>query len=146
MPTISSAFDRLRAKVPLFSKVFASKVFDLSEQIEAILHDRDMSRRDLARLLGKSDAEVSKWLSGTHNLTLESVAKLEAALKADLLVTPRKQEGYFGHKPKRMPISAVMVPVSNNAKYTVLPVVTQPLPLPVMDSVTAGQMKPMKAA
>ena len=79
-----------------------------------------MTRRDLARLLGKSDAEVSKWLSGTHNLTLESVAKLEAALKADLLVTPHRPEGYFGRKPQRLPISSVVV-LTNNAKRGVIP-------------------------
>lgn len=37
----------------------ANRVYDL-------LKERGMSQRDLARTLGKTETEVSCWLSGTH--------------------------------------------------------------------------------
>ena len=94
-PANAAAFERLRARVPLHTKIFVAKVYDLAEQVDAVLAERHLTRRDLARLLGKTDSEVSKWFGGLHNLTLESIAKLEAALGVDLFVTPRKPGGYF---------------------------------------------------
>jgi transcriptional regulator with XRE-family HTH domain len=44
----------------------------------------------LAQKLGKTESEVSKWLSGTHNLTLKSIAKIEIALDANLLDVPAR--------------------------------------------------------
>lgn len=56
----------------------------------AVLQEKGWSQKDLAEALGKSTAEVSKWLSGSHNLTLRSIAKMEAALAADIILTPKK--------------------------------------------------------
>lgn len=57
-------------------------------QVQTYLNNRSWSRKDLAKRLGKSEPEVSKWLSGGHNLTLKSIAKMEAALEEDILITP----------------------------------------------------------
>lgn len=51
----------------------ANRIFD-------ILEKQDKSQRDLAKALGKSEAEISKWLQGTHNFTFNTVAKIEIAL------------------------------------------------------------------
>jgi len=51
-----------------------------------------MSHKDLARLLGKTETEVSRWLSGTHNMTMATIAKISAALDTDIIqVTPRRR-------------------------------------------------------
>jgi len=39
-----------------------------------------MSQKELASKLGKRESEVSKWLSGEHNLTVKSLLKMEAVL------------------------------------------------------------------
>lgn len=102
-----SAFDRIKARSPLSNKVFTAKALDLADQLQAVLDERDMSQRELARLLGKGDSEVSKWLSGMHNPTLETIAKLEAALGVDLLVTRHNPDGYFGRAAlRKMPVKA----------------------------------------
>ena len=44
-----------------------------------------MSQRDLARALGKTETELSRWLSGTHNLTIATIAKMAAVLGDDII-------------------------------------------------------------
>jgi transcriptional regulator with XRE-family HTH domain len=61
---------------------------DISEQINHYLDVKGWSQKDLATKLGKSEAEVSKWLSGMHNLTLKSITKMEAVLEEQVIMTP----------------------------------------------------------
>ncbi len=74
---------------------FVDKNLDISQQVFAILEEKGWNQSDLAKALEKSDAEISKWLSGTHNLTLRSIAKMEAALDADIIVTPKKAKDKY---------------------------------------------------
>lgn len=69
---------------------FVDKNLDIVQQAYALMEAKGWAQKDLARELGKTTAEVSKWLSGSHNLTLRSIAKMEAALGADLILTPQK--------------------------------------------------------
>lgn len=46
-----------------FGVAIANRVYDL-------LKERNMTQRDFAKALNKTETEVSRWLSGTHNLTL----------------------------------------------------------------------------
>ncbi|PSR11779.1 MAG: hypothetical protein C7N36_14800 [Bacteroidetes bacterium] len=71
---------------------FVDKGLDISQQILAAMKEKGWTQKELAQALGKSDPEVSKWLSGTHNLTLRSITKIEAALDADIIITPLKAE------------------------------------------------------
>lgn len=49
-------------------------------RIDEILKKKEISQRELARRLGKSEAVVSRWTTGFPNLTLRSIAQLSAAL------------------------------------------------------------------
>jgi transcriptional regulator with XRE-family HTH domain len=71
---------------------FVEKNFDISEQVTHLLERKGMSQKDLAQAIGKAESEISRWLCGTHNLTLRSIAKMEAALGEDIITTPLKQE------------------------------------------------------
>lgn len=77
-------------KGPEDIEIFVDKNLDISQQVFALLEEKGWNQTDLARELGKSNAEVSKWLSGMHNLTLRSIAKLEAVLGSDIIMTPKK--------------------------------------------------------
>lgn len=57
----------------------------ISDRLAAILKERQLTQRDLARALHCSAPEVSRWLSGTHNFTLATLAKISAALNTDLI-------------------------------------------------------------
>lgn len=58
---------------------------DISDRIANVLEERGMTQKDFARLMGKTEAEVSRWLAGRHNFTLATLAKISSALDADII-------------------------------------------------------------
>lgn len=44
----------------------------IANRVYELLEKKAMSQKDLAKKLGKTETEVSRWLSGTHNLTIAS--------------------------------------------------------------------------
>ena len=57
----------------------------IAEKLDKLLKERGMSQRDLAKNTGKTEAEVSRWLGGTHNFTLRTLAKISNVLGEDLI-------------------------------------------------------------
>ena len=55
----------------------------IAEKLDKLLKERGMSQRDLAKNTGKTEAEVSRWLGGTHNFTLRTLAKISNVLGED---------------------------------------------------------------
>jgi len=91
----TTVIDRLRARSKPENRRFVHKNVDIAQQVRAILKEKNMTQEDLARLLEKQPSEVSKLICGLHNLTLESITKMEAVLDADIILTPLKaQERY----------------------------------------------------
>ena len=58
---------------------------EIVERIAQLMQQKNMNQNDLARALGKTPSEISKWLSGTHNFTLKSIQKLEFILGQPIL-------------------------------------------------------------
>jgi DNA polymerase V len=55
------------------------------KRIGTILREKKYRQKDLATLLGKSEAEISKWMRGGHNFTIETVQAIERALQQPIL-------------------------------------------------------------
>ena len=75
-------------KVEAVSKEIMTEVqlsADIIARIDEILKEKNMTQRDLARKLGKSDAVVSRWTTGFPNLTLRSIAEISCALGVPLI-------------------------------------------------------------
>lgn len=53
---------------------------EVAKRILWILRKKDLRQKDLARMLGKNDSEVSVWLSGRHNFTISTIERVEKAL------------------------------------------------------------------
>ena len=54
-------------------------------RIDAILKEKGMTQRELARKMGCSEAVVSRWTTGFPNLTLRSIAEISTALGEPLI-------------------------------------------------------------
>ena len=54
--------------------------FDISERIYQIIQEKGMTKRDLARLTGKKESEVSRWFMFGHNFTCKTIAMIQQAL------------------------------------------------------------------
>ena len=59
----------------------------ITEKIVATLKEKSIKKLDFAKMLGRKPSEVTKWLSGTHNLTLKSINKIEMVLNINLINT-----------------------------------------------------------
>ena len=63
----------------------------IANRIYEIMEERGLSQKNLASLLGKTETEVSRWLSGTHNMTVATIAKISTALNADIICVTRSR-------------------------------------------------------
>lgn len=54
--------------------------FCISEKIYQTLQEKGMTKRDLARLTGKKESEVSRWFSFGHNFTCKTIALIQMSL------------------------------------------------------------------
>ena len=75
-PVLQEALDSI---TPLEREAFDLN-FSISEKIYQILQQKGMTKRDLARLTGKKESEVSRWFSFGHNFTCKTIAMIQLAL------------------------------------------------------------------
>jgi transcriptional regulator with XRE-family HTH domain len=78
-------------ETPKEVEIFIDKYTDIVTRVHQILEKKGISQKDLAQKLGKHQSEIHKWLNGNHNLTLRSIAKLEAELGEPLLIVPKEK-------------------------------------------------------
>ena len=59
--------------------------FSLSDAIETALQKQGITKKELAERTGTSCAAVSRWLSGGHNFTLSTLARIQSVLDVQLI-------------------------------------------------------------
>ena len=91
----NTKLEAIRKKMPLEIKLMIDHSFAVVDRIDEIMRKKKISQRELAQLLGKSESEVSKWMRGTHNFTLKTIAKLEAVLDEPIFEKATKEPGIF---------------------------------------------------
>ena len=68
----------------------------LAARIDDKVRERGLSNQEFAFMIGKKPSEISKWLSGTHNFTTETLWEIERVLNIQLVAGPiplnREQE------------------------------------------------------
>ncbi len=85
MKTTVQLFDECLATVQNDVKMELDMSFALADKIDMILREKNISQKQLAKKMGKTEAEVSRWLGGTHNFTLWTIAKISDTLGVKLL-------------------------------------------------------------
>lgn len=81
-----------RKKIPKDVDISVQQSFDIVDRIHEILVKQGKEQKDLARLLSKSESEISKWMTGTHNFTINTLAKIQAVLGESIIqITKEKQ-------------------------------------------------------
>ncbi len=84
----SKVVERLRKKIKPENRIFIQKNLAISEQLQSILEQKGWTQKDLARKMGKHESEISKWMTGLHNLTVQSISLMEASLESEIIITP----------------------------------------------------------
>ncbi|MBO4464118.1 MAG: helix-turn-helix transcriptional regulator [Prevotella sp.] len=77
--------DEIRSTISPEMKLQMELSVAIANRIYDILEAKGMSQKEFAGLMGKTETEVSRWLSGTHNLTLATICKISAALGQDVI-------------------------------------------------------------
>ena len=106
------------ASMPEDSKIFVDKSLEIAHYIFQLMEQKEMNQKALADKMGKSEAEISKLLGGMHNFTLRSIAKIEAALNATVICTPRNLRVSF---PENASVSSAVSTVTEPAPSKEIP-------------------------
>lgn len=81
----SKIFKKVIDSIPPEKDAFIRMSVEIVKRVNELMQSKGMNQAELATALEKSPSEVSKWLSGMHNFTLKSIAKLEVILGAPVL-------------------------------------------------------------
>ena len=78
-------FRQYLADIPKEQKEEFELSFGIAERISDIIEAKGLTQKDFARQLHKRESEISKWLTGRHNFTMQTIAKIESALGCKLI-------------------------------------------------------------
>ena len=83
--------DEIRSTISPEMKLQMEMSIAIANRIYEILESKGMTQKELAQRLGKTETEISRWLSGTHNMTLSTVCKISAALGKEIVTVPKRE-------------------------------------------------------
>ena len=66
----------------------------LAAKIEDALKTNGLSKKQFAGILGKHPSEITKWLSGTHNFTVDTLIDISKVLGVELISIEEKSTTY----------------------------------------------------
>ena len=78
-------FSNCLAAIPAEQKAEFNLSFGIAERLSEVLKTKGLTQKDFARMLNKRDSEISKWLTGKHNFTTQTIARIETALGCKLI-------------------------------------------------------------
>ena len=87
----SEVAKRIQQETPEEVRIFTRQYTDIVVRINQLLKEKGYTQKDLAKKLNKNPSEINKWLKGNHNLTLKTIAKLEAELGEPIIYTSKEQ-------------------------------------------------------
>jgi len=77
---INPLFKEMMDKIPAESRRESELSYSIARRINEVLVRKGWTQADLAKAVGRPPAVVSRWMSGTQNFTLKTLASLEIAM------------------------------------------------------------------
>ena len=87
MKTISDKFQQMLSNVPQDISMEIDLSFAIAKEIDALMREKGLTKKQFADALGKKPSEVTKWLSGQHNFTIRTLAMLSSFFGRPLIQT-----------------------------------------------------------
>lgn len=81
----SNVIESRRKKVTPEVRKSIDLSFLIVDKIHNVLQSRGLKQKDLACMLNKKESEISKWMRGTHNFTIDTIIQIEEALGEPIL-------------------------------------------------------------
>jgi len=114
----NSRLEERRSKISKDIDIFVKQSFDIVDRIHQILVAQGKEQKDLASLLGKSESEISKWMTGTHNFTIKTLAKIEAKLGEKIIESVKEKQP---EKSRIIYISSNEYALTLSKHYSIIP-------------------------
>ncbi|HVU95329.1 MAG TPA: helix-turn-helix transcriptional regulator [Puia sp.] len=87
----SKVAKRIQDETPEEVRIFVRQYTDIVVRINRLMQAKGYTQKQLAEKMNKKPSEINKWLKGNHNLTLKTLAKLEAELGEPIIFTSEEQ-------------------------------------------------------
>lgn len=97
----SKIFEEILNNVPGEIKRSIGRSMKIAARIDEILNEKGLKQSDLAKMMHKSESEISKWLSGDHNFTIATIDRIEDILDAEIINIPLKPAGTKSKMPRQ---------------------------------------------
>jgi ribosome-binding protein aMBF1 (putative translation factor) len=79
----SAAIERLRRNTPPEVKLAVEAKMTLAAHIADLIEEKGWSKSELARKVDQEPSVITKWLSGTHNFTQDTLAEIAAIFELE---------------------------------------------------------------
>ena len=89
----SKVAKRILEETPEEVRIFVRQYTNIVVRIKQLMAEKGYTQKDLAEKMNKKPSEINKWLKGNHNLTLKTLAKLEAELGEPIIFTSKELAG-----------------------------------------------------
>lgn len=86
--TTNKLFRECLEEVSPVTKAEFDLSFAIADRIDQLLKKKGLTQRSFAALLGKKESEISKWLTGRHNFTTNTLAHISLALGEEIVIVP----------------------------------------------------------
>ena len=90
--------DDILSNIPKGIQKEVDMFYAIAVRINDILKRKGWNQADLAKAMDKKEAEVSKWLSGNHNFTISTLARIETALEEDIISVKKYRKPVSGYE------------------------------------------------
>ena len=103
--------------VPEEARRESERSFAIAGRIKEILHRKRWSQADFAKAAEKKEAEISKWMSGTHNFTIRTISFIETVLGEDVISIKRYHRQVSGYGTANADRTAILNDRGNQTEY-----------------------------
>ena len=88
----SDILTQLAQSTPVATVAKINRQMALAVRIAEAIKDKGWSQKDFSDKMGKKPSEISRWLSGCHNFTTDTIWKIEDVLNIHLLLVEVQDE------------------------------------------------------
>lgn len=83
----------------------------VANKIADALKAKGISQKKFSEMTGRSESEVSEWLSGDRNFTIDTLSDIKKYLGIDLLNTSSMRTSLVSKEASRMKVAKIRTPV-----------------------------------
>ena len=92
----------------------------VANKIADALKAKGISQKKFSEMTGRSESEVSEWLSGDRNFTIDTLSDIKKYLGIDLLNTSSMRTSPVSKEASRMKVAKIRTPVVYDMSYILI--------------------------